>query len=98
MNRLDGKIALISGAARGIGAETARLMVETGARVIIGDILDDRGRETVRQIGGGASAAVFQHLDVTSRHVVPRVPWIQQPDRVSEETGRQHHCDFGAIR
>src|SRR5947208_2094040 len=66
MNRLDGKIALISGAARGIGAETARLMVEAGARVIIGDILDDRGRETVRQIGGGDSAAVFQHLDVTS--------------------------------
>jgi 3(or 17)beta-hydroxysteroid dehydrogenase len=66
MNRLDGKIALISGAARGIGAETARMMVEAGARVIIGDILDDRGRETVREIGGGDSAAVFQHLDVTS--------------------------------
>jgi 3(or 17)beta-hydroxysteroid dehydrogenase len=65
MNRLDGKIALISGAACGIGAETARLMVEAGARVIIGDILDDRGRETVRQIGGGDSVAVFQHLDVT---------------------------------
>jgi len=65
MNRLDGKIALISGAARGIGAETARLMVEAGARVIIGDILDDRGRETVREIGVD-SAAVFQHLDVTS--------------------------------
>jgi NAD(P)-dependent dehydrogenase (short-subunit alcohol dehydrogenase family) len=66
MNRLDGKIALISGAARGIGAETARLMIEAGARVIVGDILDDRGRETVRQIGGGDSSAVFQHLDVTS--------------------------------
>jgi 3(or 17)beta-hydroxysteroid dehydrogenase len=66
MNRLDGKIALISGAARGIGAETARMMVEAGARVIIGDILDDRGRETVREIGVGDSAAVFQHLDVTS--------------------------------
>jgi len=65
MNRLDGKIALISGAARGIGAETARLMIEAGARVIIGDILDDRGRETVRQIGGD-SAVAFQHLDVTS--------------------------------
>src|ERR1041384_6813941 len=65
MNRLDGKIALISGAARGIGAETARGMVEAGARVIVGDILDDRGRETVRQIGGD-SAVAFQHLDVTS--------------------------------
>jgi NAD(P)-dependent dehydrogenase (short-subunit alcohol dehydrogenase family) len=66
MNRLDGKIALISGAARGIGAKTARLMVEAGARVIIGDILDERGRETAREIGGGDPAAVFQHLDVTS--------------------------------
>src|SRR3954464_586830 len=66
MNRLDGKIALISGAARGIGAETARLMVEAGARVVFGDILDERGRETAREIGGGDSAAVFQHLDVTS--------------------------------
>src|SRR3954453_3704484 len=65
MNRLDGKIALISGAARGIGAETARLMVEAGARVVIGDILDERGRETAREIGGGDSAA-FHHLDVTS--------------------------------
>ena len=66
MNRLDGKIALISGAARGIGAETARLMVEAGARVVIGDILDERGRETTREIGGGNSAAIFHHLDVTS--------------------------------
>jgi NAD(P)-dependent dehydrogenase (short-subunit alcohol dehydrogenase family) len=63
MNRLDGRVALISGAARGIGAETARLMVEAGARVTIGDILDDRGRETVRGLG---DAALYHHLDVTS--------------------------------
>src|SRR3954462_7014583 len=66
MDRLDGKIALISGAARGIGAETARLMVEAGARVVFGDILDERGGETAREIGVGDSVAVFQHLDVTS--------------------------------
>jgi NAD(P)-dependent dehydrogenase (short-subunit alcohol dehydrogenase family) len=65
MNRLDGRIALISGTARGIRAETAQLMVEAGARVILGDILDERARKTAREIGGG-DAAIFHHLDVTS--------------------------------
>src|SRR5438309_8053948 len=64
MNRLDGKVALISGAARGIGGETARLMVEAGARVAIGDVLDERGRETARTLG---DAALYLHLDVTSK-------------------------------
>src|ERR1700683_2970756 len=63
MNRLDGKVALISGAARGIGGETARLMIEAGARVVIGDVLDERGRETARTLG---DAALYHHLDVTS--------------------------------
>src|SRR5438477_2748042 len=61
MNRLDGKVALISGAARGIGAETARLMIEAGAKVAIGDVLDERGRETARVLG----EALYTHLDVT---------------------------------
>ncbi len=65
MNRLDGKIALISGAARGIGAETARLMVEAGAKVAIGDVLDERGAETARTIAGTRGAAIYLHLDVT---------------------------------
>jgi NAD(P)-dependent dehydrogenase (short-subunit alcohol dehydrogenase family) len=63
MNRLDGKVALISGAARGVGEETARLMVEAGAKVAIGDVLDDRGRETARTLG---DAVLYAHLDVTS--------------------------------
>jgi len=65
MNRLDGKVALISGAARGIGAETARLMVEAGAWVAIGDVLDERGRETARALEGAGGEAMYIHLDVS---------------------------------
>src|SRR5216684_2385904 len=66
MNRLDGKVALISGAARGIGGETARLMVEAGAKVAIGDILDERGRATARTLESAGGEALYLHLDVTS--------------------------------
>jgi len=62
MNRLDGKVALISGAARGIGAETARLMIEAGATVAVCDVLDEAGRDTARVLG---EAALYQRLDVT---------------------------------
>ena len=49
MNRLEGKVALVSGAARGIGAETARKMAAAGASVLIGDVLADRARETAKR-------------------------------------------------
>src|SRR5215472_6779977 len=65
MNRLDGKIAFISGAARGIGAETARLMVQAGAKVAVADVMDERGRETVRGIEAAGGQALYVHLDVT---------------------------------
>lgn len=62
MNRLDGKVALISGAARGIGAQTARRMIEAGAKVVIGDVRDEMGRATATALGANAS---YLHLDVT---------------------------------
>ena len=65
MNRLDGKVALISGAARGIGAETARLMAKAGAKVTVGDVLDERGRDTVRTIESAGGEAMYTRLDVT---------------------------------
>jgi 3alpha(or 20beta)-hydroxysteroid dehydrogenase len=60
--RLQGKIALISGGARGQGAAEARAFVAEGARVVIGDVLDDEGAQLAKELG---DAARFVHLDVT---------------------------------
>lgn len=65
MNRLDGKVAFLSGAARGIGGSTAALMASVGAKVVIGDVLEERGRQTVREIEAAGGQATFVPLDVT---------------------------------
>jgi NAD(P)-dependent dehydrogenase (short-subunit alcohol dehydrogenase family) len=65
MNRLDGKVALLSGAARGIGGQTARRMAEAGAKVVIGDLLEDKGRELAEEITKAGGDARFVRLDVT---------------------------------
>ena len=62
MGRLDGRVALISGAARGQGEAEARLFAAEGAKVVLGDVLDDLGEKLAIDIGGDA---VYQHLDVT---------------------------------
>jgi len=64
--RLEGKIALISGGARGIGAATARLMAREGATVVIGDILQKDGLGTEAEISEAGGEALFVSLDVTS--------------------------------
>jgi 3alpha(or 20beta)-hydroxysteroid dehydrogenase len=63
MGRVDGKVALISGGARNIGAASARMLVAEGAKVVIGDLLDDEGAALADQLG---DAARYVHLDVTS--------------------------------
>ena len=62
MARVSGKIALISGGARGMGASHARLLVDEGAKVVIGDILDDAGQALAAELGDSVR---YVHLDVT---------------------------------
>ena len=63
MGRVDGKVAIVSGASRGLGAAQASQLVAEGAHVVMGDVLDDEGRELAAKLGDGS---VYQHLDVTS--------------------------------
>ena len=65
MGRLDGKVAIISGGARGQGAAEARLFAREGAGVVFGDVLDDEGMKVeaeIRELGGEVT---YLHLDVT---------------------------------
>ncbi len=63
--RLSGKVALISGAARGMGESEACLFAREGAQVVLGDILEDQGRSAVENIAQQGGTATFVPLDVT---------------------------------
>jgi 3alpha(or 20beta)-hydroxysteroid dehydrogenase len=77
--RLDGKVALISGGSRGMGAATARRLVEDGAKVVLGDVLDDEGKALADELG---EAARYFHLDVTSED-----DWSAAVDATEREFG-----------
>jgi len=62
MSKLDGKVALISGGARGMGAADAEILIQNGAKVMIADVLDDDGAATAARLG---DACRYVHLDVT---------------------------------
>lgn len=83
MKRLDGKTALITGAARGIGQAFVEAYVKEGARVCIADINIDAANETAREIGAGATTV---HMDVTQQNSIDAA--------VAEAIGKLGHIDI----
>ncbi|MEM9204430.1 MAG: glucose 1-dehydrogenase [Actinomycetota bacterium] len=80
MGRLDDKIALITGAARGQGAAEAARFIEEGATVVVTDVLDDLGKQTAADLGSNAS---YLHLDVSGPD-----QWQRVVDQVIADHGR----------
>lgn len=64
--RLENKVALVSGGARGIGAAITKILAHEGAKVVIGDVLVDAGQKTAAEINDAGGECVFVRLDVTS--------------------------------
>lgn len=64
--RLDGKVALISGAARGMGECEARMFAREGATIVLGDVLEEQGRRVASEITQQGGAATFVRLNVTA--------------------------------
>ena len=84
MTRLEGKIAIVTGGARGTGEATARLFVEQGAKVLLTDVQDGLGESVAKDIG---DSAAYARLDVTSED-----DWGR-----AIETARRHFGDVNIL-
>ena len=81
--RFDGKVALVTGGAFGMGAATSRLMAEQGARVAIGDLLETEGQGVASDIRAAGGEALFIRLDVTSE-----ADWKSAMGAITDAFGR----------
>lgn len=73
MGRVQGKVAVVTGGALGIGLSTCELLAREGAKVAVTDLLDREGRELAQRIAAHGGAAKFWHLDVTRETEVQQV-------------------------
>src|SRR5665213_2468974 len=80
MGRVEGKVALVTGGASGIGRACAQVLAREGGAVVITDVQDDKGRALAREIGG---RTLFLHHDVTREDA-----WIEVVARTEREFGR----------
>ena len=85
MPDLSGKVALISGGAKGQGAAEAHAFIAAGAKVVFGDVLDDEGRAVEAAIRASGGDAVYVHLDVTNED-----DWRQAVDTATSRFGALH--------
>ena len=83
MGRLDGKIAIITGAARGQGAAETRLFVQEGAKVCFGDILDEEGLKLEAEIKELGGEVTYVHMDVTKE-----ADWLNAIELTESKYGR----------
>ncbi|GAA3394453.1 SDR family NAD(P)-dependent oxidoreductase [Streptomyces roseoviridis] len=81
MGKLDGRVVVITGAARGQGEQEARLFAAEGARVVLGDVLDAPGEALAKELG--EERALYVHLDVTSEQ-----DWAAAVAAAKERFGR----------
>ncbi|SDL13558.1 SDR family NAD(P)-dependent oxidoreductase [Streptomyces indicus] len=80
MGKLDGRVVLITGAARGQGEQEARLFAAEGAQVVLADVLDEQGEAVAKEIG---DSAVYVHLDVSRED-----QWAAAAERAKEAFGK----------
>ena len=83
MGRLDGKVALISGGARGQGATEVHMFVREGAKVVFGDVLDQEGRQVEAAVRATGGEARYVHLNVTSES-----DWRRAVDTAVQQYGK----------
>ena len=102
MSRLEGKVALITGAGGGIGRESALLFAREGAKVVVVDLTEKTGKQTVKLVKAAGGEAVFVAADVSraddcERMVKTAEKKFGRLDILFNNAGIMHHSDDNEI-